>query len=487
MNLIKLIIVCTVLCLFAITPVSAVANAGFETGDLTNWFSTGSNEVGTTYAYSGTYGAKVSAPGAPSTYIGQAVGLGNWLSFERRIIDTSDADFIVFYQGISPSGNTELYREVGTSGWNRIFIDTSNMSGYYGNIMFRGTSYTGEGFEVWIDDVSTTEYPPSTLSGYVEDSEGDPMLAYLSLNSSIDPVESDVITGYYEFTDVPSETYLLTVTKPTQQDYTAVIVFSGDTEHNVSMTRLLPDLIYGPFVIDTEQTSLMLGWTENSVVDFARIYQGVSTNLIYIKDTSYAAVNSHTVEGLDCGSPYTFWVQPMDGVIAGPKYEVSDITDLCDVSAVVPIIDPTPTPVPTEIPDDENGEDDEEGIIEIIDKIIDDITDDVIEFFDESLIEPAKVVIEEVIVHVTTTFNWVLLGFVYLSTLASLIINKREDVAGVIVDTALYGTLATMTILILSFVGFSVIFSNELIAIVIFVVVGFIFGILPETLKDKDV
>ena len=117
MNLMKWIIICAVLYLFAITPVSAVTNAGFETGDLTGWFSTGSNEVDTTYAYSGTYGAKVSAPGAPSAYIGQAVGLGNWLSFDRRLIDTSEADFIVSWQGTSPTGNAILYTEAGTSGW----------------------------------------------------------------------------------------------------------------------------------------------------------------------------------------------------------------------------------------------------------------------------------------------------------------------------------------------------------------------------------
>ena len=174
---------------------------------------------------------------------------------------------------------------------------------------------------------------------------------------------------------------------------------------------------------------------------------------------------------------------------------ISMTLDTTEEIIIPPIVAPPPisttSPTPTETPPVDEEDEDNEGLIDIIIEIIDDLIiqpiENVIELFDETIIEPTKVIIEEVVVHVTTTFNWILLGLVYMSVLAGRFVSDREDFIKLIVDTALYGTLAVIFILILSFVGFSVIFSNELIAIVIFVVVGFIFGILPETLKDKDV
>lgn len=101
--------------------------------------------------------------------------------------------------------------------------------------------------------------PIPTLYGYVTDAEGDPILAYLYLNDSGDPIYSDDVTGYYEFTDLNLASYLITATSPTQQDYIHTVTVSGHTEHNISMVRLLPDLLSGPSIIDSEQTSLTIG------------------------------------------------------------------------------------------------------------------------------------------------------------------------------------------------------------------------------------
>ena len=177
---------------------------------------------------------------------------------------------------------------------------------------------------------------------------------------------------------------------------------------------------------------------------------------------------------------------------------ISMTLDTTEEIIIPPIVAPPPIsttiPNPTETPpvDEEDEEDeDNEDLIDIIVEIIDDLIiqsiENVIEFFDETIIEPTKVIVEEFIIHVSSTFNWILLTFVYLSTFAGRIIKGGRDVLELTVDTALYGTLATMAILFLSFIGFSIIFSNELIAVVIFVVVGFGFGILPEIINNRSV
>lgn len=485
LNLVKCLIACTVFYLFVISPVSALTNPGFETGDYGDWFHVGTTEIGTTYAYSGTYGAKVAAPGAPSAYIGQSITLDEWLSFERRLLDTSEADFTVSWQGSSPTGNAVLYTEAGTSGWSRIYVDTSDRIGYYGNIKFSGTSYTGDGFEVWLDDVSTSEAPYGDLTGYVHDNYGYPIgPAYLSIDLSGFTTESDDF-GYYEINDIPNGDYLLTVTSGQNLDFTANISITNDLEYNVTLTRKSPEIISGPSVIESSQSSLRIGWTENSVTDSVKIYKGTSTNLIYTMDTSYTYINSYTDSSLNCGTPYDYWIQPFDDAVAGSKYEVSGITDNCDVLVVPPVYTATPTPTPTETPDD--GVEDEEGLIEIIDEFVDNVIEDLTELFDETLIEPTKVIIEEVIIHVSTTFNWLLLGFVYLSTLVGRIFNKVEDLVEIIIDTALYGTVAMIVILLMSFVGLSFIFSSELISVIVFIIVGFGFGVIPEFLKSEDI
>ena len=483
MKLIKWIIVCAVLYSLMVSPVSALTNAGFESGDYGEWFDIGGTDIDTTYAYSGTYGAMIRTPGAPSSWIGQRITLGEWLSFERKLLDTTNSSFTVSWQGTVPTGNTVLSTESGTSGWGRIYIDTSHMSGYYGNLKFSGTSYY-TGFEVWLDDVSVSEFPPSTLSGYVKNTEGNPVRTYIDLNTSSETIESDDATGYYEFTDVESGSHLLTIDGFVYDDYSTVLAVNGPTEHNITLSRQLPILTVTN--IYPEQYEMLLTWKRNIVVSDVKVYRGTNTNLIGTAGSGSYLTGFYQDESAECGTIYNYWLQPMDDDVEGTKYALSDITDACDVSAVPPMY--TVTPTPTETPDGneiDNG-DEEEGLIGIIDEIIDSTIEELTEFFYETIIEPTKVVVEEVIVHTATTFNWVLLLFVYLSTLVGRIVIKIEDVFEVAVDTALYGTIALVFVLILSFVGLSFIFSSELTSIVVFVIVGFIFGILPEHLKSED-
>ena len=473
-------------------PASAQVLNGHFNSDLSYWTCAGDIACtrGSISSYDGTYYAKIGAEpiGQPTTLttLSQSVDVTGYSRLELvsrgRIQQSSDrGGYMRMYVGSDWEDLNEGWTQ-GLSWWDQTVPITGT-----GTQTVKLEIYTWyqapesyAGVVMFIDNVVLIPYP--ILSGYVEDSEGDPVLAYLSINNSENTaIESNATTGYYEFPHQEEGVYLLTVTKPTQQDYTAVINLTGHTEHNVSMTRLLPDLLSGPWILKTEISSLMLGWTENSVVDSAKIYQGTTTNLIYTRDTSYTAYGSHTVGYLECGTPYTFWIQPMDGAIAGSKYEINGETYACDVSAPPPIYTATPTPTETPV-GNETGED-EEGFIGIVNEVI----EDVVEFFDESLIEPVKVIIEEVVVHISTTFNWILLIFIYLSTFVGRMFSDTRNTIELIVDTALYGTLATIFILFLSFIGFSFIFSNEMIAVVIFVVVGLGFGIIPEILKNKDV
>ena len=487
LNLMKCLIFSLFLLLVSFLPVSGQIVNGHFNSNLNDWTCAGdiSCDRGSTGSYDGTYYAKIGAEPISQnitlTTLSQNVDVTGYSRMELvakgRIQESADR-----------GGHMRMY--VGGNYANLNVGWVEGLSWHDHNATISGTGIQEVRLEIYtwyqppesyagvvmrIDNVVLIPYP--ILSGYIEDSYGNPVLAYLSLNNSEDRIESNATTGYYEFPYQDEGVYLLTVTKPTQQDYTAVINLTTHTEHNVSMTRLLPDLLSGPWILQTSQTHLMLGWTENSVVDSAKIYQGSNNNLIYTKDTSYTSLGSHTIGNLDCESPYIFWIQPMDGVIAGSKYQISGETDGCDISAIPSIIPGTPIPIETP-PPDEN----EEGLIEIIDDTIEELT----ELFDETFIEPAKVVIEEVVIHISSTFDWILLMFVYLSTFAGRIIKGGRDVLNLIVDTALYGTLAMIFILFLSFIGFSIIFSNELIAVVIFVVVGFGFGLLPELIGKNE-
>ena len=65
--------------------------------------------------------------------------------------------------------------------------------------------------------------------------------------------------------------------------------------------------------------------------------------------------------------------------------------------------------------------------------------------------------------------------------------NRENDITTLIIETSLYGTISMILILLLSFIGFSFIFLNEIVTVIIFLVVGFGIGIAPEILKNENI
>lgn len=90
------------------TPLAiGVVNPGFETGDLTGWLKSGSVDVGTDYAFSGSYGARVYTPGVPASYLQQQLTLGDTVSFDMKIVEL-DTEVLIQWQGTNPTGNFNL-------------------------------------------------------------------------------------------------------------------------------------------------------------------------------------------------------------------------------------------------------------------------------------------------------------------------------------------------------------------------------------------
>lgn len=344
--------------------------------------------------------------------------------------------------------------------------------------------------------------PESTLSGYVTNNLGNPVSSStITLNNSGGTNTSND-TGYYEIPGITSGTYSITATSPTHDDYSDIVSIIGDTEKNILLTRKLP--ILSVTNIYPEKNEMLLTWTRNIVVSDVKVFKGTNTNLIATVESGSYLTGYYQDLDVECDTEYNYWLQPIEDDVTGSKYALSDTTDDCFISVAPPIINPIPTEVPDG--DDENVDDGEGGngdgdgdkdIIEIIDGIFDDIIgflDDIIEFFDEAIIEPIDEIIIEpirkivnnVMTYVGSTFNWLLLGFVYLSTLVGRIFSKKTDITKIIIDTLLYGTIGIILILLLNLVGFSFIFSNELLAMIIFIIVGLMFGILPEFIGKEE-
>ena len=493
LNLMKCLILFLFLLLISFLPVSGQVVNGYFTDGVNNWTSSGDGATQWS-EYGGESGSDPAVRLIMSFVKDVAEEKTQTMT---QSVDVTGYEHLVFnmkgamfeqpadndgYGEVTIGSSTPVY--IGNQGWQNYEVDivgsgvqTLEFELYHWDAVSINYNHDAQ---IWVDHVQLTDQYLFTLSGYIKNTEGNPVSTYPYLNNS-DSTESDDITGYYEFTGLEAGSYLLSINGFVYDEYTYEIDISADTEHNITLTRQSP--ILSATNINPGQEYMLLTWTRNVVVSDIKVFRGSDTNLIGTVGGGSYLTGYYQDESVTCGTPYNYWLQPFDDAIAGPKYALSDTTDPCDITAVPPVFPVTPTP--TETPDDGDDEE-EEGLIEIIDEIIDNLIEDVTELFDEALIEPTKVIIEEVVVHVTTTFNWILLGLVYLSVLAGRFVSNHEDFIKLIADTALYGTLAVISILILSFIGFSIIFSNELIAVVIFVVVGFIFGILPEYLKSED-
>jgi len=334
------------------TPLAVgVTNPGFETGDLTGWSDAGTVAVGAEYAYNGNYGCKISTPGYIQAYASQQLTLEDTLSFDIKIVDVSVSNVLIYWQGLNPSGNFVIEEYSSTCSWNRKYIDTSAWNGYHGNLQFLVQSYD-PGAEFWIDDLSITQPAPSTLSGWIDNNLGNPVSsATVTLNNSGGETTSND-TGYYEITGLSSGTYTITATSPTHQDYSGLLNMSGNTEKNITMTRLSPVLTYTDS--DTTVTDVFLFWKRNIVVDNVRIYKDTETRLLTTVGSGSYLSGMYSDKNLDCNKGYVYWLQPMDGSVAGPKYRVDAKTDPCtDGGGGGTVPDPTPvvTPGPTVPPE----------------------------------------------------------------------------------------------------------------------------------------
>lgn len=192
--------------------------------------------------------------------------------------------------------------------------------------------------------ISTT----SKLSGYVTNNLDNPVsTATITLNNSGGSTNSND-TGYYEITGLSSGTYSITATSPTHEDYSDTVIMVGNIEKNITMTRLSPVLTYTD--TDTTVYSVLLNWRRNIVVDNVRIYKDTETRLLTTVASGPTSSGLYSDKNLDCNKGYVYWLQPMDGSVAGPKYRIDAKTDPCtDGGGGGTVPDPTPdlTPVVT--------------------------------------------------------------------------------------------------------------------------------------------
>ena len=304
--------------------VAGVTNPGFETGDFTGWGHTTNTAIGADYAYQSDYGCRIFTPGTTS-HVSQAIILGDTLSFDLKILEfESPGEFVVQWQGSTPVGSFNIKEYSNTCSWTREYIDTSEWEGYYGTLLFVAWS-PSPGVNVWIDEVSTTEQEPATLSGWIDNNLGyDVSSAIVTLNNSGGETTTND-TGYYSIPDIPENTYLITVTSPSYNDYTDTIALSGYTTKNITLTYKTPELT-SLSVLDAGDNSLLLGWKESLGADGVYVYVDSQTNLVATVETPYTNIKMYDLTNLEPGTSYNIWCKPYKDTMQGSMYYVSGTT-----------------------------------------------------------------------------------------------------------------------------------------------------------------
>ncbi len=308
-------------------------------------------ELGGSRAHDGSYGCGLWVPGdigENDAYISQTVTLSNngtlsyWI--KRGSVLTGNDNY---FEVIIGTDTYRAYTNGGAFDWVQKEIDVSEYDGEY-LVKFWGHAGSDDTVMIYIDTIEVTEQTAYNLYGYVTNNLGNPVgSANIVLNNSGGETTSND-TGYYEITGISSGIYTITATSPTHEDYSDTVSISGNTEKNITMTRLSPVLTYTDS--DTTVTDVFLFWKRNNVVDNVRIYKDTETRLLTTVGNGAYLSGMYSDKNLECNKGYVYWLQPMDGSVAGPKYRIDAKTDPCtDGGSGGTVPDPTPdlTPVVT--------------------------------------------------------------------------------------------------------------------------------------------
>lgn len=333
-------------------PVQAseqVINGDFETGNLTGWQTvstgTGSFTVASAYKYSGSYGLRIYSSPICNHYIKQTIDMTDvstiYLRFYRYDI-TSPSKTTIGIIGNIPS-HYIYYNS--SSGYELIEWDASS---YTGNQVFFISAYAANGggvSDIYVDDISGMSV--NKLTGFVNNTLGNVVsAATITLDNSGGSTTSND-TGYYEIADITSGTYTITATSPTHEDYSDTVSITSDTEKNITMTRLTPILTWTDK--QTTQNDVYLKWRRNMVVDSIKIFKDTDSNLLTTAPAGSYLTGMYTDSNLACDKGIVYWLQPMDGSTAGPKYRIDAKTLPCDGGGGGSVA-PDPTPTDTIIP-----------------------------------------------------------------------------------------------------------------------------------------
>lgn len=174
-------------------------------------------------------------------------------------------------------------------------------------------------------------------------------------------------------------------------------------------------------------------WT--SITDFTTLRRGATASSI--GENAYIGMGEHTVI-------YNDWY----------KYEATSTTPTPTeppVYSPLPVLPaPIPTPEPTSIPP----------------------------------YEPVLIIIEEFIDFISTSYNWIFILLAYLGALIPKIPTKNET-QEILVDTALYGTIGWILVLILN-IFIPIISISEILSMVIFFFSGLILSVLSNLNSEPE-
>lgn len=333
------VLICVLFMVLFIPSVQAgerVVNGGFETGDFSGWTNT-NMMFQPWYPIFGSHSA-------------------DWYDTTGNVVqvmDLTDVSTLTFYNNIiqmsPPRPDIKVYIDgdlIYTQNLNDVKVWQHNVdvSAYSGDhsVKIECVRHT----TMWINlDGITAISTKNKIYGYVTSSVGGAVIsaAPITLNNSGGSTTSND-TGYYEITGITSGTYTITATSPTHEDFSDTVSITSDTEKNITMTRLLPLLTWTDK--ETTKNDVYLKWRRNMVVDTIKIYKDTDSNLHTTAAAGSYLTGLYEDSNLACDKGIVYWLQPMDGSVAGSKYRIDTKTLPCDGGGGGSVV-PDPTPGPT--------------------------------------------------------------------------------------------------------------------------------------------